>query len=219
MGNEPSGLLPASAAGRVAVGAVLGGLLASAFIFHGTVPWAALALASAGAALALAAPVAARWSPAGYWPAAMLASAAGLFLGVPENSHLLPLGLGLAVLGVADLEGRPRTGPTGFLAGGLVLAWAAAWGASSREHALLGGLAIALLLAAPAAGALLPVRTRALAPEGARVPLLLAAHLAAAVAVARLGAVSGSVPVAIVVGVMAFAVLAVTHRMVLGRMP
>ena len=68
-----------------------------------------------------------------------VATAVGLYLGVPETDHVLGVSVGLAVLAVAELTRRLQVDAIVAMAVDSALVWAAVRGAANRASAVIGG--------------------------------------------------------------------------------
>ena len=174
---------------RLAGGAVLGAGIAHYVVSTDGPTWRIAAAAAVLGVVALGAPATARAATLGGAPAWALATAVGLYAGVPETDHVIGVGVGLAAFVVAELTGRARANGAAVVALGAALVWATLQGAGASQPALLAGFgAFGLLAVWPVVGAL-PGPRRSLAPAPLRPALVGAAHAVGAVVIGRRGAV------------------------------
>lgn len=205
---------------RWAVGALAGAVLAHdvwAQIGRRYVWAGALVVAAGAAAWALPrTPVEPlrRW--AGWRWVALLGAAAAAYACVPETDQFREVAVVLAAGAVAEAWlvgiGRPALPPSAHLAAWGLVAWAATFGASGRQSAVVGGL---FALLAPVAAGVVARRAGSVdsvAPAGAPAGLLLLPPLVAAVwvvagvAVARTGGIDPATGPAVVAAGVAAAV-------------
>ena len=132
--------------------------------------WARGGAAGVSAVGGLAAPAVARSAGATLVYGWASASAAGLYLGVPETDHVVGVAAVLAVLLLASLAAPMRA--TWVLVVGLdvVLAWAAVRGAPDGGPALVAGLAMPGLLVVAPVTSYLPGPRRAIVPSSMSLP-------------------------------------------------
>jgi len=117
----------------------------------------------------------------GWVAAGSLASAAGVWAGVPETGAALLAGGGLTGLAAAAVVTRSRWGPTAGFGVAAVVGWAALSGAAGRPWAAVGG---ALCTGLAPWFALRPPR-RVIRPDRSRGPWLLGAHALLVIVAAR----------------------------------
>jgi hypothetical protein len=203
---------------RAVAGGVIGWIVAQVIVENPGPPWRVPAAIAVVAAIALGAPFTARAIGLGGPPAWGLATAIGLYLGLPETNHILGVGAGLGVMVVAVLTGAADANGVTVVALGSVLVWAILQGAVTREPAFLAGFAALGLLVLWPLVRYVPGPARGLAPRGARPLLVTAAHTGYAWIVGRRGAlVDDRVEMALVGAVGALALIVVTRLVVGGR--
>jgi len=201
---------------RLVGGAVLGAVIAQYAVSTDGPAWRVAAAAAVLGVVALGAPATARAATLGGAPAWALATAVGLYVGVPETDHVIGVGVGLAAFVVAELTGRARADGAAVVALGAALVWATLQGAGGREPALLAAFgAFGLLAVWPLVGAL-PGPRRALAPAPLRPALVAAAHAVAAVVIGRRGAVTDERVDVVLFAVAGLAALVIVVRLVTG---
>jgi hypothetical protein len=203
---------------RAVAGGVIGWIVAEVIVDNPGPSWRVPAAVVVMAAIALGAPFTARAIGLGGPPAWGLATAIGLYLGVPETNHILGVGAGLGVLVIAELTGAARTDGLTVVALGGVLVWAILQGAGEREPALLAGFATLGLIVLWPVVRYVPGPARGLAPRGVRPLLVTGAHVANAWIVGRRGAlVDDRVEMAVIGAVGAVALVLATRLVVGGR--
>jgi hypothetical protein len=173
---------------RALAGGAIGWVVAAGIVDNPGPAWRVPAAAAVMAAIAAGAPLTARASALGGPPAWGLASAIGLYLGVPETNHILGVGAGVGVLVVAELTGAARADGLTVVALGGVLVWAILEGAVTRQPALVAAFASLGLLVLWPVVRYVPGPARALAPRAIRPLLVSTAHAAAVWLVGRRGA-------------------------------
>jgi len=204
---------------RAVVGVVLGWFVAA---WVADVPysrWGNVAAAVTLGVTALGAPVTARVRTLGGPPAWGLASAIGLYLGVPETNHILGLGAGLGVLVLAELTGRCRGDALTVVALAGVLVWAITFGTGGRGPAAVAGYATLGLLVSWPVVPRLPGPRRGLVPAATRPAVLTAVDAVAVVLIGRRGATASSVAEMAVIAALGWVALLVVARLVNGVRP
>ena len=217
---QPTAWLPAAAA-RAAAGGVAGlviGRLVAAELGDRVddVWWPTWASAAALAVAFAAAPSASQLTARSPIAALGLATAVGLYLGVPETDHVLGVAVGLAVLTLAELRRGLHVDTIVTMAVDSALVWTAVRGAANRASAIIGGLALlGLLLVAPL---VLAGRGRRAGGEW-RAALLVAAQLVFVVVVARNSAIRPDAGAAAMIAVAGLVGLTITARIVVAGRP
>lgn len=223
-----SGLLPAAArrplerpwpaAARALAGAIVAWVALEWGVTRPEPTWRVLAAAAAIlATAAVAAPIVARVAVPGVAGGLALASAIGLYLGVPETDLVVGVAAALAMVWFADLTGRLRVDWLIVFALDAVVVFAAVRGAAGRDGAVVGGLAMLGLLVVWPVTAWLPGPARGLVPRSLRPLTLLALHGAYVLVVARRSAIRDDAVGAAVVAAVGVAVLVVATRLAVGR--
>jgi hypothetical protein len=179
--------------------------------------WPTWAAAAALAIAFVAAPSVTQLTGRSTVAAIGLVTAAGLYLGVPETDHVLGLGVGLAVLAVAELRGRLQADAIVVMAVDAALVWTAVRGAVNRDGAVVAGLALlGLLLVAPVVVG--GTSARRSSPR-VRVALLVIAQFVFVVVVARNGALRPDASGAALVAVAGLVGLTLAARLVVAGRP
>ncbi len=201
---------------RLAAGAVVGWLIADRLAGGGGPSWTGPAAAATLAIAFVAAPGVDPWAGSGVVSGWALATALGLYVGVPETDQIVGVIAVLLVLWGAELAGRARVDWLVVCGLDAVLVLAAIHGAAGRPGALIAALAMLGLLVVAGPVSLLP-RTSRLVPDVWQAPMLVGLQLAFALGVARIGGVRTTTSEALVVSAAALVALAVAAWLVMGR--
>ena len=201
---------------RMAAGAVAGWLIADRFPGGGDPSWTGPAAAATLAIAFVAAPGVNPWAGSGVVSGWAVATALGLYAGVPETDQIIGVIAVLLVLWGAEPAGRARV--DWLVACGLdaVLVLAAIHGAAGRPGALIAALAMLGLLVVAGPVSLLP-RPSQLVPDVLQAATLLGLQFAFAFVVARKGGVRTTTSEALVVSATALVALAVAAWLVMGQ--
>jgi hypothetical protein len=137
---------------RVIVGAAAGWLVVDAMQRASGPSWRVWVAMAALALVALGAPRLDVWAGRGITSGVAFVTVAGLYLGPPETEVIVGLALALGVLWAAEATGRARLDGLIAMLLGVLVVWAAIWGAVGRPGAVVGGVAmLGLLLVGPLA--------------------------------------------------------------------
>ena len=178
--------------------------------------WASAGAAGVSAVGGLAAPAVARGAGARVVAGWAVASALGLYLGVPETDHVVGVTAGLTVLLLASLVAPGRTSWVLVVGLDVLLAWAAVRGAPGGGPALAAGLAMPGLLVVAPLTSHLPGPRRAIASTAVQGAALVVLQACFAVGVARVAARADTIAVASTIAAAALVVLIVGARLIVG---
>ena len=209
---RPWPLLPRALAGAAA-GFVIARWLVSDDAPSWTTPVAVLLMAAAAAG----APSTARADALGGAPLLALASAIGLYGGVPETDRVVGLAAGLAAFAVAELMGSARTSALTVVVLSGTLVAAVLDGGVGREPATIAGFAtLGLLVLWPVAVAL-PGPSTPLVPGAAlRSAIVTGLHAVTVVIIGRQGAVVESRPKVVLIVIVGSGLLVLAVRLAVG---
>jgi hypothetical protein len=178
--------------------------------------WARVGAAGVSAAGGLTAPAVARGAGASVVSGWVLASAIGLYLGMPETDHVIGVAAVSAALFLASFAAPARTSWVLVVGLDVVLAWAAVRGAPAGGPPLVAGLAIPGLLVVAPLTSYLPGPRRGIVPPAVHPVALVGLQAAFAVAIARTAARTDTTAIASIIVAVGLAALVAAARLVVG---
>ena len=178
--------------------------------------WARAGAAGVSAVGGLTAPAVARSAGASVVTGWAMASAVGLYLGVPETDHVVGVAAVSAVLFLASLAAPTRASWVLVVGLDVVLAWAAVRGAPVGGPPLVAGLAMPGLLIVAPLTSYVPGPRRAIVPAALQPAAMVGLQAVFAVGIARTAARTDTIAISSILVALGVAVVVAAARLAVG---